>query len=221
MNITIKGPDQLDVADFLENSFRDAIVSPKVQNCIVVCDKYLDDQDVSVMEELSARLSKRFSSPVISILNHDDDLLYYQLYENGDKKDEYISNPAFWDGRRSFFSKPKGGDVKKLCSLFNPEADSKKISKILKRSVTWKILSGFIMFLLLFIFREKTPKSLNVFLINHKLGYTFEVERHEELCKALGIPDFAAGFGYRYFANGEVPMGLIGENFSRTVKTSN
>lgn len=39
-------------------------------------------------------------------------------------------------------------------------------------------------------------------------GYTFAVERHEELVQKLNLPDFSVGFGYSYIAQGELPPGL-------------
>ncbi len=39
-------------------------------------------------------------------------------------------------------------------------------------------------------------------------GYTFEVERHEDLVLALGLPTFGVGAGYNYVSQGELPEGL-------------
>lgn len=39
-------------------------------------------------------------------------------------------------------------------------------------------------------------------------GYVFELERHQALFQALGLPEFAVGVGYRYFDAGEIPAGL-------------
>ena len=39
-------------------------------------------------------------------------------------------------------------------------------------------------------------------------GYTFEVERHEELARLLGLPVFGVGAGYNYVSQGELPDGL-------------
>src|SRR5262249_3594018 len=39
-------------------------------------------------------------------------------------------------------------------------------------------------------------------------GYVFAVERHTDLARALGIPSFGVGAGFRYVADGELPEGL-------------
>ena len=39
-------------------------------------------------------------------------------------------------------------------------------------------------------------------------GYPFAVNRHSDLVAALGLPDFAVGYGYANLSNGELPDGL-------------
>ena len=39
-------------------------------------------------------------------------------------------------------------------------------------------------------------------------GYTFEVERHADLVRALGIPSFGVGSGFRSVSEGELPIDL-------------
>ncbi|MDB6024231.1 MAG: hypothetical protein JWM68_454 [Verrucomicrobiales bacterium] len=46
-------------------------------------------------------------------------------------------------------------------------------------------------------------------------GYTFAVERHTDLVRALGIPSFGVGAGFRYVADGELPEGLDDEGMLR------
>ena len=49
------------------------------------------------MAELGTRLSLEFGCPVLAVLNHDDDILWYQLFENGKLADEYDSTPGYFD----------------------------------------------------------------------------------------------------------------------------
>ena len=45
-----------------------------------------------------------------------------------------------------------------------------------------------------------------------KNSYVFAVDRHADLARALGIPAFGVGKGYRYVADGELPDGLHPED---------
>jgi hypothetical protein len=46
-------------------------------------------------------------------------------------------------------------------------------------------------------------------------GYTFEVERHADLARALGIPSFGVGAGFRYVSEGDLPEGLDEDSLVR------
>jgi hypothetical protein len=46
-------------------------------------------------------------------------------------------------------------------------------------------------------------------------GYTFAVERHTDLARALGIPSFGVGVGFRYVSGGELPDGLEQDDLVR------
>jgi hypothetical protein len=39
-------------------------------------------------------------------------------------------------------------------------------------------------------------------------GYVFAIDRHQDLVRALALPDFAVGASYYYIADGEFPEGL-------------
>src|SRR2546423_14770558 len=80
-NYTLRGPSQQAVAAALAG--RKATVTPLHGGCVVVFDEASDDQDQERIVELAARLSSELRCPVLAVLNHDDDILWYQLYEFG------------------------------------------------------------------------------------------------------------------------------------------
>ena len=47
-------------------------------------------------------------------------------------------------------------------------------------------------------------------------GYTFEVERHADLVRALGISTFGVGTAYDGFEDDELPEGLSADDVVRT-----
>jgi uncharacterized protein (DUF433 family) len=173
-NYTLRGPSQQSVATALAG--RSAIVTPAQDGCVVVFDEQSDDQDSGVITELASRLSEELRCPVLAVLNHDDDILWYQLYLSGELADEYDSSPGYFDASAESCA-PTGGDAQKLCSAFGA-ASVAEVESILRKS------------------------SLD------EGGYTFAVERHTDLARALGIPSFGVGAGFRYIADGELPEGL-------------
>ena len=180
-NYTLRGPSQQAVAGALAG--RSAIVTPAQDGCVVVFDEQSDDQDSAVITELASRLSREFRCPVLAVLNHDDDILWYQLYLGGELADEYDSAPSYFDAAAEP-SGPAGGDAQKLCSAFGSSAVA-DVEDVLRKSSY------------------------------DEGGYTFAFERHADLARALGIPSFGVGAGFRYVSDGELPEGLDEESLVR------
>jgi hypothetical protein len=114
-NYTLRGPAQKDVAAALAG--RNAIVTPPISGSLVVFDEASDDQNHDHIAELAEMLSSRFQCPVLAVLNHDDDILWYQLYDNGRLTDEYDSAPDYFEPAAEP-EPPKGGDARLLCAAF-------------------------------------------------------------------------------------------------------
>jgi hypothetical protein len=180
-NYTLRGPSQQAVAAALAG--RSAIVTPVQDGCVVVFDEQSDDQDSAVITELGSRLSRELRCSVLAVLNHDDDILWFQLYFGGELADEYDSSPGYFDPSAET-SAPAGGDAQKLCSAFGTDSVA-EVERILRKSA----------------FEEG--------------GYAFAVMRHTDLARALGIPSFGVGAGFRYISDGELPEGLEEESLVR------
>jgi hypothetical protein len=176
VNYTLRGADQDAVA--LAMAGRLAIVSREQAGCVVVFDQESDTQNPEVILRLTAQLASELHCPVWTVLNHDDDILWYQLYMNGSQVDEYNSAPDYFSGLPlDQRSGPKGGDAALLCRVFASSRVA-EVETILRKPS-----------------REDD-------------GYLFAVQRHADLAGALGVPEFVAGAGYGYLAAGELPEGL-------------
>lgn len=160
-NYTLRGPSQQSVAQALAG--RAAIVTPVQDNCVVVFDEESDEQNGEIIAELASRLSAQLHCPLLAVLNHDDDILWYQLYLNGELVDEYNSTPGYFNDsdEETAMAVPEGGDAKKLCAAFEANA-IQEVENILRKPS----FGG---------------------------DYNFAFERHEELIGALGLPPFAIG----------------------------
>lgn len=184
-NCTLRGPAQHEVAAAL--SGRKAFVSPSQNGSIVVFDSESDTQDQEVMTDLASRLSREFSCAALSVLNHDDDILWYQLHVNGELVDEYNSFPNYFDLNLSANSiVPAGGDAKQLCLTFGA-GDSAVVETILRKSPL------------------------------EKGGYVFAFQRHQDLVRELNLPDFAVGLGFKYIDRGDLPGELSNGHLIRTI----
>jgi len=147
-----------------------AFVSSGLHDYTVVLDADSDWGGPSV-SELAQDLSAQFACPVLSVAVHDDDVTYYELWNAGEHRDTYDSTPSFSDPEKR--GPPEGGNATELVRLIGREAcDEAVVERILRAA--------------------------------HGMGgpntYLFEHERHAALIAALGLPDNAAGFGYRYLA---------------------
>jgi hypothetical protein len=96
---------------------RKALVTPAQNGCVLVFDEQSDEQDVKQISELASKLSQKLACPVLAVLNHDDDILWYRLYEGGAMSDEYDSSPGYFDPAAEP-SAPTGGNAQRLCSAF-------------------------------------------------------------------------------------------------------
>ena len=182
-NYTLRGPSQQAVAKALTG--RSALVTPQQDGCVVVFDEQSDDQNSELISDLARNLSGELRCPVLAVLNHDDDILWYQLYLNGELADEYNSCPSYFDpGPDAEPCGPAGGDAQKLCAAFGA-SNVADVERILRKSS----------------FDEG--------------GYVFAIERHAELARALGLPPFAVGGGFSYVSDGEIPDGLSEDDLLR------
>jgi hypothetical protein len=181
VNYTLRGVTQAAAAKAMNG--RAGVVTPSRNECVVVFDSESDKQNPKIISSLAAKLSKELKCAAWVVLNHDDDILWYQLYVHGKLADEYDSTPGYFDSAAEP-SPPRGGSAKLLCSTFGSTADS-EVEQILRSSLD----DG---------------------------DYVFAVERHADLVRALGLPQFAVGTAYHSFERDEYPEGLAATDVMRT-----
>lgn len=182
VNYTVRTADQPRVVKAL--SGRKAFVTPPSGGALVVYDEAADSQEQATVMALGELLSSSLDAPVLAVLNHDDDLLWYGLFEHGECTDEYDSSPGYFDPE-GMPQPPSGGDVEKLCAAFG-SLNHDEIAQILKKSAM------------------------------DDDGYLFAIDRHEDLVKALNLPDYAVGFRYALIAQGDIPPRLEESDLAST-----
>lgn len=123
VNFSVKGADQRQVVEALERAGRRAIVTPPQGEYIVAYDEEADSQAMEPIQEVGGFLSRELARPVLAVLNHDDDILCYWLFEAGELTDTYNSNPgAFEDEEGTPPWQAEGAG--KLCAVLRPDADA-------------------------------------------------------------------------------------------------
>jgi hypothetical protein len=132
VNIVLRGPEQEVVAALLQEARRAAYVSPTVNGRTVLYDEECDTQDEAVIRKLAAHLSERLRCAAWAVLVHDDDVLWYVLYDRGRLADEYSSAPHHVEPSAS--AKPMGGDAKTLCEAVGHPSAETRVRQVLAAS---------------------------------------------------------------------------------------
>lgn len=77
------------------------ILPPDEGGWVAVFDERTESQDLASLEALGALLSRVTSSPAVSVLVHDSDVLDLRLYRDGARVDRYDSFPGYFEGKAS------------------------------------------------------------------------------------------------------------------------
>ena len=130
VNYTLRGVTQNAVAKALTG--RACIVTPSANDTVVAFDEESENQDQDVISALAVELSGKLRCPVLAVMDHDDDILWYQLYTDGELQDEYDSTPGYFDPAAQP-SAPAGGDAAELCSAFG-SSNVVEVERVLRKS---------------------------------------------------------------------------------------
>lgn len=130
-NVTLRGPGQEQVAEYLAGRNRQVLVSPTIDGVTVVYDALTESQETRLLTNLGRELSAQFDCPSLAALNHDDDILWLQLHVDGRLIDEYNSSPGYFDGNAT--EEPEGGNAEALCEAFGAEDAAARVERILRQ----------------------------------------------------------------------------------------
>jgi hypothetical protein len=132
-NIVLRGASAETIKKQLERMKRTAFVASALPDVTVVYDAQADEQDHEAIVFLASKLSRELGCIAWSVLNHDDDILWYRLYDRGNLLDEYDSTPGYFDPQAQP-SAPAGGDASKLAEAFGCRTATQKIEAVLRKS---------------------------------------------------------------------------------------
>jgi hypothetical protein len=109
---------------------RKAFVAPVTDGFVYFYDEAADAQDAAQIMELGIAASQSLKAPVLAVMNHDDDILQYWLFENGAVVDTYNSSPGYFDD--TIDDLPVGGDAAALVRAMGAVADPAALEAILR-----------------------------------------------------------------------------------------
>ncbi|NHZ98399.1 hypothetical protein [Massilia sp. CCM 8734] len=176
---TLRGPSQQAVLAHMNE--RRAFVSREEDGNLTVLDEASECQDPQVLGALAQSLSAFFACPVLALLNHDDNFLYLELYENGAKTDQYNSNPAaFSEDDEDGFGVPQGGDAARLCAAFGA-ADVGAVEAVLRDES----------FMMAVERHERLAEALGLPAFSVGLGFTY-AEANDGVPENCFVPSAAA-----------------------------
>ena len=130
------------------------------------------------------------------MLNHDDDILAYELWSNGEKVDEYDSCPGYFSGDEDRME-PEGGDAKTMSNLIGNGSNEKDIEKALRSSGDGDDD---------FVFAIDRHKALAeaVGLPPHSIGYGFRYISEGEIPAGIQPEDILKTSGKQFFARAQL-----------------
>ena len=176
----------------------------------MILDRETTDRNYPLLERLSSELSRKVQCPALAVLVHDDATLLYLLYEDGKRRDRYMSSPHYFQsGLRALLgaredAPPEGGNAEALCRAFATEADRSEISQILRAPTLARVLAQANRNLRATI-EAGAQVSADTARAIQEAGKTarfrFEFQRHAALVHALGIPAVAVATGYEDVTN--------------------
>jgi hypothetical protein len=132
VNFSVRTPDQQRVADVLRAAGRVAVVTPPHGGYVVACDEEADTQATEPVLRVGELLSREARAPVLAVLNHDDDILCYWLFEGGQLTDSYNSRPDYFGDGDGDGEPEQGGDAGRLCTALGSAAAPAAVDALLR-----------------------------------------------------------------------------------------
>ncbi len=125
-NITVRGVEAGRTVKALLDLGREAYVL-ELNPYSVVFDRQSEDQDTRIVAALAEHLAIKLEAVAFAVLNHDDDILWFQVYEQSDLVAEYANRGG-----------PKT-NVEALCRVFGRPRDTVPMWLLLRRPFLFQV----------------------------------------------------------------------------------
>ena len=126
-NITVRASSADVVLPLLQG--RRVFVTPAHGGYVTIYDEQCDEGGL-FPNEFATHLSQALGSVAFLVTVHDDDILYVDVFENGERLDEYDSCPNYFSEDDDADDVPEGGNPAVLCKTFGCN-DEKAVADVL------------------------------------------------------------------------------------------
>ena len=130
VNFSVQADDPRPIASILERAGRKAVVTPAFGGFVVAYEEQSDTQDTGAVAQVGSLLSREAHAPVLGVLNHDDDIFCYWLFEDGRLSDHYNSCPDYF-GEPDPEEAEAVGDAQRLCEALAAPAAIDQVESLL------------------------------------------------------------------------------------------
>lgn len=125
-NVTFRHEDAEAVARVIADMHRYVVISPVDKGCVVAFDRE-SDVNGELIVDFARILSEKIQCVAMAVMNHQDGVLLYWLFDSGKELDSYISRPDFFGGDPM----PRGGDAIALAHAWQQYDTVEQIGNIL------------------------------------------------------------------------------------------
>lgn len=132
----VKIGDADKVARLLLDAGRAAVVVSTDNEWVCIFDRDSESQSAEDIVACGRLLSSGLTAPVLAVMNHDDSVLAYWLFQGGEVEDSYNSNPGYFDGANA---PPAGGDARRLCVAFARPTEERTVARIIGGTMPFEI----------------------------------------------------------------------------------
>jgi hypothetical protein len=137
-NITLKGPDQISILNYLHQKKRLAAVSPTLNQLSVVFDQETEHGNEELISDLTRELSEYFQCMALAVMNIANSAFWYNLWNAGQFVDVYDSrmvNTAILKQVSCDCSMNAKSLIQYICSA----GDHTKVKTVLEKSYLFEI----------------------------------------------------------------------------------
>ncbi len=183
-NLTLRTTNHAAVLEIARSTGRPSFVSAERRGSIVLFDGGEESDDPEFVHAQAELYSGSLDCAALGVINHDDSVLMYALYDRGELCDEYISSPEYFElDEETAALVEQGGDARMLARTLGPPDVTDSVERLLRLSAT------------------------------DEGGFEFEADRHAALVDVLGLNPLAVGTGFDELSEAAYPEGSSPPDF--------